>query len=393
MTVHQIKTSLVSIIIPVFNAEKYIGEAIESALSQSYPELEIIVVDDGSTDNTVKVVNSFIEKESKVKLVRQKNSGVAAARNTGIRHSRGEFIAPLDADDIWYPDKISSQVRLMRKSGTDVGLVYTWIAIIDAESKLIGLIKGRPEGNVFGDLILSNPLVCGSVPLFRRRCIELIGGYGKEFYAKSAQGCEDLDLSLRISEHFNFAVVKKILVGYRKIPNSMSWDHKQMKRSHDLAILRLRSRYPEIPNRLLNWSHSFFYLYLKAISSKTGDFQSGLYYLLNAAWRNPALILCNDYRRNYRSIAIQAVKHWIPLSLLAMLRHRRYPKKAPEKKCLADLQQHVERNPQLRQGSIAYLRKRQIEITKDTLSNTLETSAPGCIFQKDASNERAHKNN
>lgn len=377
MTVHQIRTSLVSIIIPAFNAEKYIGEAIESALSQSYPELEIIVVDDGSTDNTVKVVNRFIEKESKIKLLLQENSGVAAARNTAIRHSRGEFIAPLDADDIWRPDKISSQVRLMRKSGTDVGLVYTWIATIDAESNLIGLVTpGQPVCNVFAELLISNFLGCGSVPLIRRKCIELVGGYGKEFYAKGAQGCEDWDLSLRISEHFNFAVVKKILVGYRQIPNSMSWDYKQMKRSHDLLISRLRLRHPDFPNRLLDWSKSFYFLYLSNTSSKAGDFQTGLHYLLNAAWRNPALVLCNDYRRRIWNQIKQLVKRWPPLSLIGMLRLHRYREKQQQEYSLAELQKRAERIPQLRQGSILQLRKRQIEISKATLSQTLETSAP-----------------
>lgn len=368
MAVHQSITSLVSVIIPAYNAGRYIGETIESALSQSYPELEIIVVDDGSTDDTVKVVSSFIEKESKVKLIRQENSGVAAARNTGIRHSQGEFIAPLDADDIWYPDKISCQVRLMRENGPDVGLVYVWNTKTDEDSNLIGLTSiARYEGAVFPQLLIAHFLGSASSPLIRRECIERVGGYDTRFYAHRAQGCEDWDLHLRLSEHYHFVVVKKLLVGYRENPNSMSCDYKQMKRSRDLMFTLIGSRHKEIPNRLLNWSNSFYHLYLQKISHMKGDNFNSFNYLLKAGWLLPELFLCKDYLGLYKYILKKVVEHWMPPSLLAIIRRRWYPKKAHKKQRLDDLQKYAERNRQLKRGSIAHLRKRLTDISRETL--------------------------
>jgi glycosyltransferase involved in cell wall biosynthesis len=378
MPVHQTITSLVSVIIPAYNAGRYIGETIESVLSQSYPELEIIVVDDGSTDDTGKIVSSFVEKESKVKLIRQENSGVAAARNTGIRHSQGEFIAPLDADDIWYSDKISCQVRLMRKNGPDVGIVYVWNARIDEDSNLIGsATKAQYEGDVFAELLISHFLGSASSPLIRRECIEKIGGYDTRFYIHYAQGCEDWDLHLRISEHYRFLVVKKFLVGYRQNPNAMSRDYKQMKSSRDLMFTHLRSRHQDIPNRLLSWSNSFYHLYLHKISNMEGDKFNSFNYLIKAGWLLPALFFCRDYLGLYKYFGIKAVEHWIPPSFLAMLRHRRYPKEAHKKLRLADLQEHAERYRQLQPRSIDYLRKRLIDISRKTLSRTMETSESG----------------
>jgi glycosyltransferase involved in cell wall biosynthesis len=94
---------LVSVIIPAYNAENFIAKTLESVLSQTYQNIEVLVVDDGSTDTTAEIVKSFVQKDSRVSLLQQSNAGVAAARNLAIEKSKGEYIAPIDADDIWYP--------------------------------------------------------------------------------------------------------------------------------------------------------------------------------------------------------------------------------------------------------------------------------------------------
>src|SRR4051794_12933269 len=106
---------LVSVIVPVFNGVEYVGEAIESALRQTYTNIEVIVVDDGSTDHTRSVVKSLAGRDGRVRLVGQANGGVARARNQGILFARGEMIAPLDADDLWAPNKIERQMSRMRE--------------------------------------------------------------------------------------------------------------------------------------------------------------------------------------------------------------------------------------------------------------------------------------
>lgn len=109
---------LVSIITPCYNAERYIAETIESVLSQTYPRWEMIIVDDGSTDGSAETVRLFLSRDSRIRYFRQDNAGSAAARNTGIRHARGQYIALLDADDLWLPDFLASQISLMKKTGS-----------------------------------------------------------------------------------------------------------------------------------------------------------------------------------------------------------------------------------------------------------------------------------
>jgi glycosyltransferase involved in cell wall biosynthesis len=115
-------SALVSIIMPAFNAERYIEESIKSALAQSYPNFELIIINDGSTDRTLEVIERI--EDSRIRVIHQPNAGVATARNSGIKKSRGEFIAFLDSDDLWHPLKIQKQVEALT-SFPDVGLSYT----------------------------------------------------------------------------------------------------------------------------------------------------------------------------------------------------------------------------------------------------------------------------
>lgn len=109
---------LVSIITPCYNGEQFISETIESVESQTYPNWEMLIVDDGSTDGSEEIINQYAEKDSRIKLIKQKNAGSAEARNNGIRHAQGQYIALLDSDDVWLPEFLSSQIEFMNKNKT-----------------------------------------------------------------------------------------------------------------------------------------------------------------------------------------------------------------------------------------------------------------------------------
>ena len=126
---------LVSVIIPAFNAAEYIRQTLHSVLAQTYQSLEVIVVDDGSEDGTGAIVEEFVEKDARVQLVTQCNAGVGAARNTAIRMARGEYIAPLDADDVWFPEKLEKQVACMEQYGEETGMVYCWSIRVDKDGE------------------------------------------------------------------------------------------------------------------------------------------------------------------------------------------------------------------------------------------------------------------
>ena len=235
-----------SVVIPAFNAAPTIGEALESVRAQTYAALEIIVVDDGSTDRTCDLVGDQSAQDPRIRLIRQSNAGVAAARNAGAANSTGEFLAPLDADDIWYPRKIERQVEQFAAGDADLGLVYTWSALIDGKSKIVGQRRPTIAGWVMPQMALRNFIGNASSPLIRMSAFDKIGGYDPSLRARNAQGLEDRKLYLQLAERYCFAVVPDLLTGYRSVAGSMSRDVLQMLRSHDAVSSDFCSSHPEL---------------------------------------------------------------------------------------------------------------------------------------------------
>ncbi len=158
------KQALVSVIVPSYNASRYISETLESVLSQTYRNFEVIVVDDGSKDNTPDIVADYARRDSRIRLVNQPNSGCGAARNRGIAEASGEFIAPLDADDVWYPQKLEKQVASLERNGENWGLTYCWSKSINERGEAVKPLCHWPiSGNVFRALIYRNIIGNASV--------------------------------------------------------------------------------------------------------------------------------------------------------------------------------------------------------------------------------------
>jgi len=192
---------LVSVIIPAYNAETFIERTLNSVLTQTYTNIEVLVVDDGSQDRTGQILESIADNDRRVRLFTQKNAGVAAARNLAIEQSTGDYIAPIDADDIWYPQKLQKQVQCMLSKGPAVGLVYAWQVRIDEDDRILGPVDiqsyedfSSAEGNVLPALVYCNFLGSASTPLIRRSCLQQVGGYNTLLKSLDAQGCEDWDI-------------------------------------------------------------------------------------------------------------------------------------------------------------------------------------------------------
>jgi glycosyltransferase involved in cell wall biosynthesis len=261
---------LVTVVIPAYNAEGTIGETLESVRAQSHAHLEIIVVDDGSTDGTAEVVERHRLMDARISLLRQSNQGVAAARNAAIAIGKGDVIAPVDADDLWHPLKIEKQLAAMRRGGDQVGLVYTWSAILDEHGRVTQYGgQYHEEGNVLHSLCEYNMIGNGSSPLLRAEAVRQVGGYDASLVSLNAQGCEDWALYLAIAERFSFALVPEYLTGYRRSPTSMSTDLDQMWRSFRAVERKLRARRPDLARNLrqglANMCHT---LYVQATARK-----------------------------------------------------------------------------------------------------------------------------
>ena len=155
------QTELCSIIMPAYNSEKYISEAIESVLKQTYTNWELLIVNDCSTDNTEEIIKSYQQRKTKIKLINQKeNQGAANARNTGIQNAKGKYIAFLDADDIWREEKLQKQIQILQNSNADI--TYTAYLMIDETGKTIKK-RSVKETLKLKDLLKENSIIFSSV--------------------------------------------------------------------------------------------------------------------------------------------------------------------------------------------------------------------------------------
>ncbi len=284
-------TPLITVIIPVYNGAEYVGETIESALKQTYRNLEVIVVDDGSTDATLSVVQSYAHQDDRVRVISQPNSGVSAARNAAIAAACGEFIAPLDADDLWLPTKLDRQLRRMVEAGEDTGIVYAWWAWIDER----GIIVDRSprwtiEGNVLDKLMYINFIGNASVPLFRKSHVDAVGGYNTAVIPSEPLICEDYDLALRIAARYKVVGVPEILMGYRRRSGSRSTDCDVMWRSQQAVMQNIRTLRPDLPPALFAACDKQFAMYVAGLAYMSGDWKTAVRWGMRSGPKLPILI-------------------------------------------------------------------------------------------------------
>ena len=223
---------LISVIIPLFNAADWIGATIASACAQTHRELQIIVVDDGSTDAGAAIVDELARHDSRITLIRQPNGGVARARNAGIDAAVGAFIAPLDADDLWSPRKLELQLDTLERAPADTALAYNWFRRIDANDRVLaGSPHPRVEGSVFARHLDWNFISNGSTPLVRSEVARDIR-YDPALRDAGNEGTEDYLFQLQVARHHRFVCAPYFLTGYRALPHSMGAAPLRMARSH-----------------------------------------------------------------------------------------------------------------------------------------------------------------
>ncbi|MDA0655560.1 MAG: glycosyltransferase family A protein [Proteobacteria bacterium] len=195
--------STITVIIPTLDRPEKLARAITSVLDQKYPNLDIIVVDDGSTENIAAVVSRFSDQG--VRLLRHDSSkGACAARNTGWRATDSMFIAFLDSDDVWLPDKLNRQMAIFDAAGPNLGMVYTSFSIIGDD---IPILECDPDENDFARLAVSNMIGTLSTVVVRRNLLEEVGGLDEKL-----QSCQDWDLWMRLSQITQITGIGEVLV-------------------------------------------------------------------------------------------------------------------------------------------------------------------------------------
>jgi glycosyltransferase involved in cell wall biosynthesis len=216
----------VDIITPAYNAAKYLPAAIESVESQTFGDWRILLVDDGSTDDTAEIVAPYVARLGpKLKYIRKANAGLPAARNTAISNSDAEFLALLDADDAWLPNRLEDSLKCF-ENRPQVGLSYGHIARIDQDGKILDTLDMRQEngeGRIAPYIYMRKVQLPCPTMTFRRRCVEEVGTFDETMRAT-----EDRDMWLRIALRYEVALADKVLAYYRVSSDSMSTNPDRM---------------------------------------------------------------------------------------------------------------------------------------------------------------------
>lgn len=231
-----------SIVMPTHNRAGYIGIAIESVLIQTYSDWELIVVDDGSTDETEAVVEAFIKRDARIHYIRQnQNKGIASTRNNGVAQARGRYIAMLDSDDAWSsPEKLARQIAAL-EADPELGIVGTWLEIINEKGVHTGdrLSYAQDDAGIRAKQIYKNSFAQSSV-IFRKDAFEKAGGYDGRFIVT-----DDHDLWLKIGRSYRFATLPQYDLLYRRHSGNITRTRRITAAHEELEILRKhRAYYP-----------------------------------------------------------------------------------------------------------------------------------------------------
>ena len=246
---------LISIIIPVYNGEKTIQKTIESVLQQTFKDFEIILINDGSQDSTLDVINNI--KDERLRVFSYPNAGVSTSRNRGLALARGEFISFLDADDLWTPDKLETQLKALQNN-SQAAVAYSWSDWIDESGQFLrsgGHIT--VNGKVFEHLLVRDFIESGSNPLIRRQALDEVGEF-----EPSVTPAEDWDMWLRLAARYHYTTVPKVQILYRIAANSVSSNVVKMEEGSLQVLERAYANAPASIQHLKQVSLANRYKYL-----------------------------------------------------------------------------------------------------------------------------------
>ncbi len=276
---------MVSVVIPAYNSERFVREAAESALAQTYSPIEVLVIDDGSTDHTACALEPLGDR---ICLVRQRNAGVAAARNAGITRARGDLIAFLDADDVWVPTKLERQVQIHSQDAR-VGLTHCGLVEVDRRLHPLGERLRGLEGDGAAMKMLSGQgdllHASGSTMIVTRAAIDAVG----DFDARLPPS-EDWELMYRIACRFRIGFVPEPLILYRQHPDNAHRNIPRQERSMMLALDKVFADGGADVRALRRRSYGTVHSWLAGSYWEVGDHRSFLRHAAVAVWLQPSVL-------------------------------------------------------------------------------------------------------
>ncbi len=271
--------ALISVVIPVYNGERTIAETLESVLNQTYRNLEIIIIDDGSTDDSLNIISQY--DDSRIQVFSYPNSGVSKSRNRGITLAQGQYISFIDADDLWTREKLIKQIEVLQNTPS-AKVAYSWTDFIDEEGNKIDRDERMTYGgDVYPQILIADFLQSGSNALIYKDALTTVEGFNE-----SLSGPADWDLFIRLAAQYQFVAVSHVGILYRiGQQNSMSSKLSKMEQDSVGVINNSFTQAPAELQFLKNKSLANLYYYLgcKAIESEFTKKQSVL--ALKYHWR------------------------------------------------------------------------------------------------------------
>jgi glycosyltransferase involved in cell wall biosynthesis len=298
-------TPAISVVIPAYNAMRFLPAAVESASAQSFRDFEILLVDDGSTDGIAGFAAGY--DDPRLRLIRQANRGVSAARNRGVAEARGEFVAFLDADDLWDPPKLERQ-RALLAADPRAGLCHTGIRFIDEHGRDIGRpqIAARPVQH-WADVVRENPVACGSTPLVRTACLREAGPFDE-----ALRFAEDWDMWIRVAARHRFLAIRTPLTAYRQHPAAATNHRPNMIPSMVTVLDRAFANRPPHDLGLKRRALSYAFLYSAWRAFGAGDFATARRHFYSSRQASFASRFTKNSLKLQLQFALMPLRPWLP---------------------------------------------------------------------------------
>jgi glycosyltransferase involved in cell wall biosynthesis len=272
----------VSVIMPTYNRAHLVDRAIQSVLNQTFQDFEIIVINNYSKDNTIDVINSFNDK--RIKLINFRNNGIIAkSRNQGLMKSAGDYIAFLDDDDIWEPEKLEKQIEVLRNAPEAVGAVYTGMILLDKQGRIIKKVIPKYRGNIFYLLLTKSYIDSASALVVKKECFEHVGFFDE---SEDLGVGDDWDMWIRIAQHYKFNFIPEVLVKIYFHGKNITTNTPLTIKRHK-AITAKYEKYITASPRKIRAAH---YLYGGIILWRSGDIKDGKKFFIKSIFANPLTI-------------------------------------------------------------------------------------------------------
>ncbi len=317
-------TPTVSVVMPVYNVESFIEQAVNSVVTQSYADFELLIIDDESPDDSIQLIQPLLGQDARIRVIKQENRGLAGARNTGIREARGKYIAFLDSDDFWHEDKLMRHVEQL-EAEPKCGVVFSASMFVNEAGESINKVQSPNKKSSYTarDIFCRNPIGNGSAPVIRKNVLEQIAFTGTnkhgvpmdywQYFDESLKQSEDIDCwtRLALSTATGFSLIDEPLTFYRLNNEGLSADVEAQYKTWLLFIEKLAENSPRFIDKHASSAKAFQCRYLARRCISQADGKLAFRWVMRACRHNFWALLAES-KRTLSTIAVSMLLACLP---------------------------------------------------------------------------------